>query len=185
MDWTAVLKEDLRTFLTGCKIMKGARNHDRSEIPPELEDMMAWIELLLKESNRHQNCSFHHYQSLPNLLQTYSLTMKPSTFTFPVYVALVRLVVGQTTPEQANDIAAKAYSDFVYTQLVGAGSIGEKQAIYFTPPNTIGVRAGLVVPPEVTNWDLYPFADNLQDPTETGAQFALTDTESYVDQLLT
>ncbi len=111
--------------------------------------------------------------------------MKPTAFTFAYLLALARLVVGQTNLEEATDIAAKAYTHFVYNQLVGAGGLTKNQAIYFTPSYSIGVRAGLVVPQEVTNWDLFPFADSLQDPTENGAQFITVDAASYIDQLST
>jgi len=101
--------------------------------------------------------------------------MRSSNGLFLSLLAIVQVVIGQSNLDTATELAAKAYTSFVTQQLTGGATLkAGNDAIFFTPPNTVGVRGGLPVPEAVTNWDLLPTADFLQDPATHGSLFMPT-----------
>jgi hypothetical protein len=121
-----------------------------------------------------------HYQffleqplSFHLLCQIYfELTPKSSIMKLPIkqlisLLPFLHFAWADITAEEASNIAAKAYGDFVRQNLVGGGAIVKGvDYIYPLPPTFAGVRAGTVVPGAVTNDELYSLADVLQLPDQ-------------------
>ena len=65
--------------------------------------------------------------------------------------------------EEASLLAWRAYGTFVQqTMTAGVPLTKGKDFVFVTPPSTVAIRGGTVVPEAVTNNELYPFADSLQ-----------------------
>lgn len=98
-----------------------------------------------------------------------------------VFLPLLQQAFATVTPDEASQIAWRAYGTWIRNALVGGGSLGSSNYVYVTPPTTVGVQAGTVVPDAVTNHQIYPLADVLQLPDEpvyTGVG------PSYVESLI-
>lgn len=81
---------------------------------------------------------------------------------------LIKGLEAQFVPEsEARLTAWRAYGDLV-AQLLTAGVplTKGKDFVYVTPPNMAAVRGGTPVPESVTNFDLFGFADGLQNQSE-------------------
>lgn len=94
--------------------------------------------------------------------------MKSSIQKLVLLIPFIECLDAQFIPEsEARLIAWRAYGDFVKTSLTASVPlVPGKDYLFITPPNMAAIRGGTPVPDAVTNFDLYPFADGLQNIDE-------------------